>query len=99
MLMAHDCCCFILLFVVPHAVELSACMGVAGWGYCMSWSVVHKMAVFLELSKSAPISASNADDNTGFIIVMDARIVLLIVVSAMSAEKSLVWLHAFNSDK
>jgi hypothetical protein len=71
--------------MMPHAVELSACMGVAGWGYRTSWSVVHKMAAFLELSKSAPISASNTDDNTGFIIVVDARIALLIVVSAMSA--------------
>jgi hypothetical protein len=37
------------------------------------------------LSKSTPIAAYDADDNTGFIIVRDAKVVPLIVETAISA--------------
>jgi hypothetical protein len=80
MLMACGCCCFMLLFAMLHAVELSVCIGVAGWGYPNSWSVVCKMF----FGQNAPISTSDTDDNTGFIIVMDAKVVLINAFWAVS---------------
>jgi hypothetical protein len=43
------------------------------------------MVACFQLWNSTPISASDAEDSTGFIIVVDARIALLIVVFLMSA--------------
>jgi hypothetical protein len=42
------------------------------------------MVAGLQLWNSMPISASDADDRVGFIIVVDARTALLIVVLLMS---------------
>jgi hypothetical protein len=43
------------------------------------------MVACLQLWNSAPILASDAEDRMGFIMVMDAKIALLIVVLLMSA--------------
>jgi hypothetical protein len=81
MSIAHDHCCLMLSFAMPHAVELSVCTGVGGCGYPISSRVVHKMVAFLVFSNSAPISASKAEAKTEFMMAVVARTVSCVVSS------------------
>ena len=63
-----DRCCLMLLLAIPQAVELSVCTRVAGCGHPISSNVVHSISARLQFSNNAPISASDADERTGFTI-------------------------------
>eukprot|EP00957_Ditylum_brightwellii_P089142 6788014-Ditylum_brightwellii.AAC.1 len=54
---------------MPHAVELSACIGVAGCSCPISCNVVLTAAASFAFTKSAPSLASAADATTFFNIV------------------------------
>jgi hypothetical protein len=62
-----------VLLAIPHAVELSVCIGVAGCGHPISDNVVRNTVAFLQFSNSAPISASAADETTTFIMAVVAK--------------------------
>jgi hypothetical protein len=81
--MAYKCCCLMLSFAIPHAVELLVWTGVGGCGYPISSSVVCKMVAFLVFSNSALISASEAKAKTEFMISVVARTVPCVVSSVV----------------
>ena len=55
--------CFLTVpFSMPAAVVLSQWMGVGGWGCSSSAKVSHMVRAYFTLRKSAPSSASSADD-------------------------------------
>jgi hypothetical protein len=74
----------ILSLAIPHAVELSVWTGVAGCGCHISSNVILKMVARFVLSKKAPISASEADDRTAFMIFVVAKIDPLCVSLSLS---------------
>jgi GTPase len=84
MSIARERCCLMLSLAIPHAVELSVWTGVAGCGYPISSKVVRRMVALLQFSNRAPISASDADDSTGFMMLVVASIVPLPVSSFVS---------------
>jgi hypothetical protein len=86
MSMAREHCSLMLSLATPHVVELSVWIGVAGCGHPISASVVRSIVAFLQLSNSAPISASEVDDKTGFMIDVEARMVPFSVGFPMSAD-------------
>ena len=59
----------ILLLMRPSDVLLSICMGVHGFGWPSSSSVLRMGTYVLEFKNNAPISASAADDITLWMIV------------------------------
>jgi hypothetical protein len=56
--------CFIVPLLYPVAVVLSVSIGVGGCGCPNSSNVVRRTAPYLEFMKTAPISASAAEDIT-----------------------------------
>ena len=50
-----------LFFAVPKAVELSTCIGVGGWGRCISISVARIVTAAWPLRSSATYSDSATD--------------------------------------
>eukprot|EP00957_Ditylum_brightwellii_P131334 10017160-Ditylum_brightwellii.AAC.1 len=59
--MAFDLRCRMFEFTIPCAVDLSTCIGVAGWGCPNSISAMHMGAASFAFSKRAPNSASAAE--------------------------------------
>jgi hypothetical protein len=86
MSMARDHWSLMVLLAIPHAVEFSVCIGVAGCGHPISARVVRSIVAFLQLSNSMPISASKADDKTGFMMDVEARMATFSMVLPMSAD-------------
>jgi hypothetical protein len=86
MSMARHRWSFMVSLAIAHAVELSVFIGVAGCGHPISASVVRSVVAFLQLSNSAPISASEADDKTGFMMDVEARMAPFRVVLPMSSD-------------
>ncbi len=64
MSMDFDFCCLICLFANPYAVELSTWIGVGGCGWPISSNVVCRGTASVVFSKTAPHSASAAEDMT-----------------------------------
>ena len=64
MSIALDIFCLMLLLAIPTAVELLTCIGVGGWGWPISMSVVCMGTAAWPLRKRAPYSASAEDDMT-----------------------------------
>ena len=62
MSMVQDRCCVTVSLASPTAVELSTRVGVGGWGWPSSSSVVQSRVACLVLWKRALNSASAADD-------------------------------------
>jgi hypothetical protein len=64
MSIARDLRCLKVLFAIPEAVELSVLIGVGGWGWLSSSSVVRIGTASWPLAKRPPTSASTADAMT-----------------------------------
>ena len=62
--MERDFICLMVSFAMPAAVELSVWTGFAGWGRPTSESVCRCTTASFKLLKSAPSSASEADEAT-----------------------------------
>ncbi len=60
----QDCCCLMVLFAMPMAVELLQCIGVRGWGWPIFSSVSLKIVACLQFRKRAPSLASAAEATT-----------------------------------
>jgi hypothetical protein len=64
MSIARDLRCLRLLFAIPEVVELSVLIGVGGWGWLSSSSVVQSGTASWPLAKRPPASTSVADAAT-----------------------------------
>ena len=53
-----------LLLAIPHAVELSTCIGIAGCGWPISSSVVRNIVASFMLVNRPAVSALAAEDTT-----------------------------------
>jgi hypothetical protein len=63
-----DCFCFTVLFMIPSAVLLSVCIGVAGCGWFNSSNVIRIGTASFAFIYNPPHSASAADCITDLII-------------------------------
>ena len=71
--------CLVVLFAKPTDVVLLTCMGLGGWGYLSSLSVVLVGKASLAFRKVAHISVSASTDMTVFMICHRVGMALLLV--------------------
>ena len=83
MSMALDLRCLMVSLAIPHAVELSTCMGVGGCGCPISSRVLRRATASFIFVNTPAISASAVDDVTTLMTPVGLRMGPLSILSVV----------------